>query len=169
MARALWYAASVTSPRRILPPPEIAPDPAQCPLVATVSIDYIVGTGHREFVSGLHFERRRAEPAASATRSADCRSEARMAYNSCEAVGNKRPIRGGKYGTLVTRFAMGIGGVLIIGTASIRANLNPRPVRRAAIPPTATITTPGYPGRLPIQTAGWDCQVARRVHLLPAR
>jgi hypothetical protein len=30
-------------------------DPAKCPLVATVSIDYIVGTGHRDFVSGLQF------------------------------------------------------------------------------------------------------------------
>ena len=75
--------------------------------------------------------------------------------------------------TLLSRIALGAGGALILGTTVLaQTSPSPAPVPTAApqFPPTATITTPGYPG---VGPADPRLRVAslpngKKVHLLPA-
>src|SRR6202048_5260054 len=74
--------------------------------------------------------------------------------------------------TLLSRIALGAGGALILGTTALLAQTSPAPAPAAApqFPPTATITTPGYPGvgpaepRLPVV----NLPNGKKMHLLPA-
>ena len=77
--------------------------------------------------------------------------------------------------TLLSRIAVGACGALIIGTAAL-AQTSPPPAPAPAapaasqLPPTATITTPGYPAAGPadpkLRVVGLPN--GKKVHLLPA-
>ena len=46
----------------------------------------------------------------------------------------------------LSRFALGVGGALVAGAAALAQTQPPAPAPAAPqYPPTATITTPGYP------------------------
>src|SRR6266404_4921716 len=74
--------------------------------------------------------------------------------------------------TLLSRIALGAGGALILGTTTLLAQTPPAPAPATApqFPPTATITTPGYPGVGPadskLRVVGLPG--GKKVHLLPA-
>ena len=76
--------------------------------------------------------------------------------------------------TLRSRFVLGASTAAIIGTAALAQTPPPAPAPAApaasAYPPTATITTPGYPG---VGAADSKLRVVglpsgKKVHLLPA-
>src|SRR5438552_5693992 len=71
--------------------------------------------------------------------------------------------------TLLSRIALGASAALIIGTAAYAQTSPPAPAA-PQFPPTATITTPGYPG---VGPADAELRVVglpsgKKVHLLPA-
>src|SRR5438046_1557247 len=73
--------------------------------------------------------------------------------------------------TLRSRFVLGASAALIIGTAALAQTPPPAPAPAASpYPPTATITTPGYPGVGPadskLRVVGLPS--GKKVHLLPA-
>jgi hypothetical protein len=73
--------------------------------------------------------------------------------------------------TLLSRIALGASAALIIGTAAYAQPSPPAPAPAAPqFPPTATITTPGYPGVGPadakLRVVGLPG--GKQVHLLPA-
>src|ERR1700694_4243760 len=75
--------------------------------------------------------------------------------------------------TLLSRIALGAGGALILGaTALAQTSPSPAPAPAAApqFPPTATITTPGYPGVGPAdpQLRVVVTPTGKKVHILPA-
>ncbi len=82
--------------------------------------------------------------------------------------------------TLLSRIAVGVCGALIIGTAALAQTSPPAPApaaparrsarRHAAFPPTATITTPGYPGVGPADSKLRVVNLpdGKKMHLLPA-
>src|SRR5512140_432266 len=76
--------------------------------------------------------------------------------------------------TILSRIAVGACGALLIGTAALAQTSPPAPAPAAPAaspyPPTATITTPGYPG---VGPADSNLRVVgvpggKKVHLLPA-
>ena len=71
--------------------------------------------------------------------------------------------------TLLSRIAVGACGALIIGTAAIAQTSPPAPAA-PQFPPTATITTPGYPDVGPADSALRVVRLpgGKKVHLLPA-
>src|ERR1700736_2566416 len=76
--------------------------------------------------------------------------------------------------TLLYRIAFGAGGALILGTTALLAQTSPSPAPAPAaapqFPPTATITTPGYPGVGPAdpQLRVVNLPNGKKMHLLPA-
>jgi len=75
--------------------------------------------------------------------------------------------------TLLCRIALGAGGALILGTTALAQTApSPAPAPAAApqFPPTATITTPGYPGVGPADSRLRVVNLpnGKRMHLLPA-
>src|SRR5882762_1884274 len=76
--------------------------------------------------------------------------------------------------TLLSRIALGAGGALILGTTALLAQTSPSPAPAPAaapqFPPTATITTPGYPGVGPAdpQLRVVNLPNGKKMHLLPA-
>ena len=75
--------------------------------------------------------------------------------------------------TLLSRIVLGAGGALILGaTALAQTSPPPAPAPAAApqFPPTATITTPGYPGVGPADSRLRVVNLpnGKRMHLLPA-
>src|SRR6202171_300787 len=75
--------------------------------------------------------------------------------------------------TLLSRIALGAGGALILGaTALAQTSPSPAPAPAAApqFPPTATITTPGYPALGPADPnlRVTSLPSGKKVHLLPA-
>jgi acetamidase/formamidase len=73
--------------------------------------------------------------------------------------------------TLRSRFVLGASAALIIGTAALAQTPPPAPAPAASpYPPTATITTPGYPGVGPADSKlrVVDLPSGKKVHLLPA-
>ncbi|HEX9070980.1 MAG TPA: acetamidase/formamidase family protein, partial [Pseudolabrys sp.] len=76
----------------------------------------------------------------------------------------------------VSRFAVGACGALIIGATALAQTSQPAPAPAApaaapasGLPPTATITTPGYPAAGPADPALRIVGVGgKKVHLLPA-
>src|SRR3979411_1595994 len=75
--------------------------------------------------------------------------------------------------TLLSRIALGAGGALILGTTALLAQTSPSPAPAPAaapqFPPTATITTPGYPGVGPAdpQLRVVNLPNGKKMHLLP--
>src|SRR6266478_6980215 len=75
--------------------------------------------------------------------------------------------------TLLCRIALGAGGALILGTTALAQTApSPAPAPAAApqFPPTATITTPGYPGVGPADSKlrVADTPDGKKLYLLPA-
>ncbi len=73
--------------------------------------------------------------------------------------------------TLLSRFAFGVSGALtIVGIALAQPAPPPAPAPASPYPPTATITTPGYPAQSPadpkLQSVGLPN--GKKIHLLPA-
>jgi hypothetical protein len=69
---------------------------------------------------------------------------------------------------LLSRFALGVSGALMAGAAALAQTTPPAPAPQ--YPPTATITTPGYPA---VGPADFKLRVVglpngKKVHLLPA-
>ena len=77
--------------------------------------------------------------------------------------------------TLLSRIALGAGGALIIGAAALAQTSPPTappaaPPASRIFPPTATITTPGYPGVGPADSKlrVMNLPNGKKLHLLPA-
>jgi len=76
--------------------------------------------------------------------------------------------------TLLSRVAFGVGGAMIIGAAAFAQTSPPAAPPAAppasAYPPTATITTPGYPGVGPADSKlrAMNLPNGKKLHLLPA-
>src|SRR6266853_5961273 len=74
--------------------------------------------------------------------------------------------------TLISRFALGAGGAFILGATALgqTSPSTPAPAAAPQFPPTATITTPGYPGVGPADSKLRVVSLpnGKKMHLLPA-
>jgi acetamidase/formamidase len=72
--------------------------------------------------------------------------------------------------TLLARLALGLSAASIVGAAALAQTAAPAPAPASPYPPTATITTPGYPAQAAadpkLQSVGLPN--GKKIHLLPA-